>query len=232
MSRTRRGSRTVVLLVTLLLLAGLLVLVDRGAQVLGERAVASRVTQAVQGVESGPEVSFAGFPFLTQLVTGFDHISLGGSGVEVDGTRYERVEVDLFDVSSGSPRRADRVEGTAVLLPGDVLPSIGENVEYRIEDDGVLVVADVFGQELSVRAVPQVNDSVVTFDLEEVNLGGVTVSTGDLPAPVTDALTGIEVELRQLPEQIRIDEVEVRDTGGDGEIVVFASGVDVPLEQQ
>lgn len=231
MSGSRRGSRTVVLLVALLLLAGVLVLVDRGAQVLGERAVASRVTEAAQEVESGPEVSFAGFPFLTQLVTGFDRINLSGSGVEVDDTRFEHVEVDLYGVSSGSPRRADRVEATAVMSPTDVLPSVGENVVYRIEDDGVLVFAEVFGQELSVLAVPRVSDSVVTFDLEEINLGGVTVSTEDLPAPVSEALTGVEVELQQLPEQIRIDEVEVRDSSGGGEIAVFASGVDVPLEQ-
>ncbi|MDM4777941.1 DUF2993 domain-containing protein [Micromonospora sp. b486] len=84
-------------LVLLLVLAGLLVVADRVAAGVAERAIADQVRQEIakQDAQSAaPQVEVGGFPFLTQVLDG----------------RYERISIQLTDV------RGD-VQGDAVEVP-------------------------------------------------------------------------------------------------------------------
>lgn len=97
--RPRRRGRKVLIgfLVLLLVLAGLLVVADRVAAGVAERAIADQVRQEIakQDAQSAaPQVEVGGFPFLTQVLDG----------------RYERISIQLTDV------RGD-VQGDAVEVP-------------------------------------------------------------------------------------------------------------------
>ena len=94
----RRGRKVLITLVVLLLvLGGLIVVTDRIAVGVAERAIADQVRQEIakQGAQSStPEVEVGGFPFLTQVLDG----------------RYERISIVLRDVRGS-------VRGDAVALP-------------------------------------------------------------------------------------------------------------------
>jgi hypothetical protein len=73
------------LVLSLVLVVGLLAVADRGAAFAAERVVAERI-QADQSLAVRPDVSIAGFPFLTQLF----------------GGHYRRVDVTVHDLRRGS----------------------------------------------------------------------------------------------------------------------------------
>jgi hypothetical protein len=70
---------------SLVLLVGVLALADRAGAFAAQRVVAERI-QADESLAVRPDVSIAGFPFLTQLLAG----------------RYQRVDVTVHDLRRGS----------------------------------------------------------------------------------------------------------------------------------
>lgn len=80
-------------IVGVLVVAGLLVAVDRGASFLVARSVA-RGLAAAQGLPDLPDVRFVGAPFLTQVAAG----------------RYRRVDVTLREVPTAGTLVVDRLD--------------------------------------------------------------------------------------------------------------------------
>ncbi|WDZ85559.1 DUF2993 domain-containing protein [Micromonospora cathayae] len=245
----RRGRKVLVgLLVLLLVLVGLVVLADRIATGVAERAIADQISQELtrqQASAAQPEVEVGGFPFLTQVAAG----------------RYERITIGLRDVKG-------TVEGNSVDLPvldvtaRDVTASLdtirsgqGDVVAARVdgsgtisydslagyldrpglklgERDGKLSVTapvDILGQQLTVTGAAEIavsEQGKVALRFSELDAEG-------LPnVPMAQVLLNnyarsisIDVPLPELPFQLTVRGVTPRPDG----LQVSADARDVPI---
>lgn len=104
------------LLITLVVLAGLLVVADRVAAYVATRQLAGRV-QTAEGLAERPDVTIHGFPFLTQVVGGrYDGIDLTARGITSNGVRIAAVRVHTEGVHV---RLADALGGRIEQVPVD-----------------------------------------------------------------------------------------------------------------
>jgi len=108
------GRRWRRLLVALAAVLVVLVLLDRLAAAVTERALAGRL-QTVEHLSSRPSVTIGGFPFLTQLLAGrYRQIDLRARPLERDGVRISSVTVRLSGVSV---RLTDALAGRVQRVP-------------------------------------------------------------------------------------------------------------------
>lgn len=235
-------------MVLLLLLAGLLVVADRVAAAVAERAIADQVRQEVakQDAQSAPpEVEVGGFPFLTQVLDGrYERISIvlrdvQGS-VQGDAVSVPRLDVDARDVrasldtirSGQGEVVADRVNGTGTISY-DSLAKLLDRPGLRLgEQDGRLAVTapvDILGQRLTVTG---------TADITVGEQGKVALRFNDLNAeglpnvPLARTLLNnyakgisVDVPLPDLPFQLAVREVRPLPEG----LAVTADARNVPI---
>src|SRR5947209_16786383 len=112
------------LLILLAVIVVVLIGADRIALLVAESQIASRV-QKSQDLESHPDVSITGFPFLTQVVGGhYREVDVAVKDVTRNGLTVDRVSVRAHGVSvplgkvlSGSVREVpvDRADATVTL---------------------------------------------------------------------------------------------------------------------
>ena len=175
-------------LVVLLLLAGLLLLVDRVAVGVAEDEVGQQIAEK-GGLAGSPDVDIAGFPFLTQALGGtYDDVRISLTAAELgqpEGTRADialhGVHVPLSAVLSGSVAEVpvDGIEGTATLSYALLSSQLGPDTELAPEGDRLRITrtVEVLGRELPLTAAGQVtlegNDLVV--DVQEATGVGVDV---------------------------------------------------------
>lgn len=106
--------RSVILLLVVLVVVGLLVGADRVAAGIAGGQAASRL-QTSQGLAATPSVRFAGFPFLTQAVSGtYSDIVVDIDGLTRDGLRLEHIRAHLQGVHAPLSRLRN---GTLASLP-------------------------------------------------------------------------------------------------------------------
>ncbi|MDO3703865.1 DUF2993 domain-containing protein [Micromonospora sp. C28SCA-DRY-2] len=245
----RRGRKVLITLVVLLLvLAGLLVVADRVAAGVAERAIADQVRQEVakQDAQSAPpEVEVGGFPFLTQVLDGrYERISIvlrdvQGS-VQGDAVSVPRLDVDARDVrasldtirSGQGEVVAETVNGTGTISY-DSLAKLLDRPGLRLaEQNGRLAVTapvDILGQRLTVTG---------TADITVGKEGQVALRFNDLDAeglpnvPLARALLSnyakgisVDVPLPDLPFQLTVREVRPLPEG----LAVTADARDVPI---
>jgi hypothetical protein len=190
----RRAGWLVALVVLLLLLAGVLVVVDRVTVGIVEDRVAQEIA-ARGGLAGPPEVDVAGFPFLTQAVSGrYDDIRVHLTAEELQqpaGTRADvalrGVHLPLSDALSGDVQEipVDRVDGTATLPYALLAERIGGDTTVAQEGDGIRVTrtVDVLGFEFTVTAAGTVtlDGQDLVIDVRDASAGAV-----DVPAFVLD----------------------------------------------
>ncbi|PWU58108.1 DUF2993 domain-containing protein [Micromonospora sp. S4605] len=245
----RRGRKVLITLVVLLLvLAGMLVVADRVAAGVAERAIADQVRQEVakQDAQSAPpEVEVGGFPFLTQVLDGrYERISIvlrnvQGS-VQGDAVSVPRLDVDARDVrasldtirSGQGEVVAETVNGTGTISY-DSLAKLLDRPGLRLaEQDGRLAVTapvDILGQRLTVTG---------TADITVGKEGQVALRFNDLNAeglpnvPLARTLLNnyakgisVDVPLPDLPFQLTVREVRPLPEG----LAVTADARDVPI---
>ncbi|MEV4544952.1 Protein of unknown function [Micromonospora echinaurantiaca] len=245
----RRGRKVLITLVVLLLvLAGLLVVADRVAAGVAERAIADQVRQEVakQDAQSAPpEVEVGGFPFLTQVLDGrYERISIvlrnvQGS-VQGDAVSVPRLDVDARDVrasldtirSGQGEVVAETVNGTGTISY-DSLAKLLDRPGLRLaEQNGRLAVTapvDILGQRLTVTG---------TADITVGKEGQVSLRFNDLDAeglpnvPLARTLLSnyakgisVDVPLPDLPFQLTVREVRPLPEG----LAVTADARDVPI---
>ncbi|MGS2613206.1 LmeA family phospholipid-binding protein [Micromonospora sp. LZ34] len=245
----RRGRKVLItLVVLLLLLAGLLVVADRVAAAVAERAIADQVRQEVakQNAQSAPpEVEVGGFPFLTQVLDGrYERISIVlrdvQGAVQGDAVSVPRLDVDARDVrasldtirSGQGEVVADRVNGTGTISY-DSLAKLLDRPGLRLgEQDGRLAVTapvDILGQRLTVTG---------TADITVGEQGKVALRFNDLNAeglpnvPLARTLLNnyakgisVDVPLPELPFQLAVREVRPLPEG----LAVSADARNVPI---
>ena len=138
------------LVVLLLVLAGLLLGLDRVAVVAAQRDVAERI-EAEEHLDAAPHVTIGGFPFLTQLLSGtYDDVTVRMSDVHAGGltiatvaATFKGVHASFGEVVRQQVTRlpTDRVEAQLLLRYPDVarlLPGAGAvlavDVPVRLSD--------------------------------------------------------------------------------------------------
>ncbi|SCG61941.1 LmeA family phospholipid-binding protein [Micromonospora halophytica] len=247
----RRGRKVLVtLLVLLLLLAGLLVVADRVAAGVAERAIADQVEQEIakqQAQSAPPQVDVGGFPFLTQVLGGrYERISIvltdvrgavGGNAVSVPRLDVDarNVQASLDTLRSGQGDVvAETVDGTGTVTY-DSLAKLLDRPGLKLgEQDGRLVVTapvDILGQKLTVTGTADVtvaegNKVALRFnDLDAEGLPAVPLARTLLSNFARDI--SVDVPLPELPFQLNVRKVEPRPEG----LTVTADAKDVPLNR-
>lgn len=245
----RRGRKILIgLLVLLLVLVGLVVLADRIATGVAERAIADQVRQEIdrrQASAAAPEVEVGGFPFLTQVVAGeYERITIRlrdvKGTVEGNSVSLPTLDVDARDVkasldtirSGQGDVVAARVDGTGTISYDSLATYLDRPGLKLGERDGKLAVTapvDILGQKLTVTG---------TADVTVSPEGRVALRFSDLDAeglpdvPMAKVLLNnyargisIDVPLPDLPFQLTVRGVTPLPEG----LQVSADARDVPI---
>ncbi|SCE90543.1 Protein of unknown function [Micromonospora coriariae] len=245
----RRGRKLLVgLIVLLVLVAVLLVIADRVAVGVAERAIADRVSQEVtkQGAQSAePDVEVGGTPFLTQVLDGrYQRISIKlrdvQASVEGDALRLPVLDVDARNVRASLDTLrtgqgdvvADTVDGTGTISY-DSLAALLDRPGLTLGEQGgklaVTAPVDILGQKLTVSG---------TADVTVAESGAVALRFNDLDAaglpnlPLARTLLNnyakgisVDVPLPDLPFQLAVREVRPLPEG----LAVTADAKNVPI---
>ena len=231
MSRRRSGC-LVALVVLLLLVVGALLVVDR----VGVRIAEGRVGEQVadRGDLTGtPDVDIAGFPFLTQALSGdYRDVRIHLTAEELGqpaGTRADvalrGVHVPLSDVLSSSVQQipVDRVDGTATLSYPLLAEQLGGDTTLAQAGTGIRVTrtVEVLGFDLPVTATGTLtlDGQDVVIDVQDADAGAV-----DVPAYVLRRaadLLDLRYRVPELPFGLQL--TSVRPAAGGVEVRVQAT---------
>ncbi len=141
------------------------------------------------------------------------------------GVTLDDVVVDLYDVSTSEPRTAQTVDASAVVPTATLQGELGTRLDRACPRARLLVVTSA-NLPVTVRVTPVVRDGAVAFDLDSVEILGVTVSGDSIPQDVTDRVAALVVPATDLPFGLTITSVTVTPDG----VGVAATGTDIPLE--
>jgi hypothetical protein len=139
--RRRRGTKWIIALVVLL---GLLVGADRIALLVAEDQLASRI-QSSQHLSQKPDVSIAGFPFLTQVVArDFPHATVDIHGLTANTLTITDLHADLRGVHVNSGFNAatvDTLVATAELSYSDIGKALSSQLNVQGIQAGTVQVS-------------------------------------------------------------------------------------------
>jgi hypothetical protein len=199
---------------------------DRAVATVAERTITDRLEQSFPEASS-VETSIHGIPVLTQVLRGLlDHVTVTLRGVPSgSGATIDSAVVDLRDVSTSSPRTAQRVEVRAEVTTAELQRALGDS--WRIEPDGdAFAVEWTGGLPVRARVVPVVRDGKLALDLASVSVLGVRVEGSAVPAAVTEQLAALAGSVGTLPLGLVPAAVTVTPQGA----ALVATGTDVDLE--
>ncbi|GIJ28670.1 hypothetical protein Vqi01_38320 [Micromonospora qiuiae] len=248
--RPRRRGRKILIGfgVLLLVFVCLVVVADRVAVSVAERAIADEVSQQVtqQGAQSAPpEVEVGGFPFLTQVLDGrYERISIKLRDVQ-GSVQGEAVALPSLNVDARNVRAsldtlrsgqgdvvAETVKGTGTISYQSVADLLNREGLVLGERDGKLAVTapvDILGQRLTVTGTAD----IVVGEQGRIALKFNNLNAEGLPdAPLARTLVNnfarsisVDVPLPDLPFGLSVREVLPRPEG----LTVTADARDVPI---
>ena len=212
------------LLIVLLLLGGLALAADRGAEAVAEDRVAQLVAER-GGLAGQPQVEIGGFPFLTQALGGrYDDVRISLTGADLgqpEGTSADvslrGVEVALSDVLSGSVQQVpvERVDGTATLSYALLAEQLGPGTTVTRDGDRLRVqrTVEVGGVSVPLTATGTVSldGDTLVVDVDDASGAGVDVPDVLLDQ-VSDALD-VRYRIPQLPFGLQVTGVAPADDG-------------------
>lgn len=245
----RRGRKVLIsLLVLLLVLVGLLVVADRIASGVAERAIGDQVRQELTRQDASaarPEVEVGGFPFLTQVLDGtYERIIIRLRDVKgtVEGNSVSlpvldvdarNVTASLDTIRSGQGDvRAERVDGTGTVSYESLATLLDRPGLKLSEQDGKLMVTaplEILGVSLTVTGAAEVTvneEGKVALRFSDLDAEGLP----NLPAARLllnnyARSISINVPLPELPFQLTLREVRPTPEG----LAVTADAQDVPI---
>ncbi|MEV5763122.1 DUF2993 domain-containing protein [Micromonospora sp. NPDC052213] len=245
----RRGRKVLVTLVVLLLvLGGLLVVADRVAAGVAERAIADQIRQEVakQGAQSSaPEVEVGGFPFLTQVLDGrYERISIGlrdvRGSVQGDVVALPKLDVDARNVrasldtirSGQGDVVAETVDGTGTISY-DSLAKLLDRPGLTLGEQGgrlaVTAPVDILGQRLTVTGTADITvgkEGQVALRFDDLNAEGLpNVPLARTMLSNYAKSISVDVPLPELPFQLAVREVRPLPEG----LAVTADAKNVPI---
>lgn len=213
--------------IILAVLLGILALADRGLAMVAANATADQI-QKHEKLRERPDVSFGGFPFITQAVSGnFSSVTVTARDVEREGLAIDRIEarlkgvkVDIGDAMKGRVTSVPVREGEATVhvTYGDLQRFLSDrpgNIRVGPRDDGQVVVVTTIGipgaGSIEVEGTPRVAVAgrSITVTVTNVRRSG---SGEGLSPPVAAQAMGrasFTIPLDSLPFGIRASSAEL-----------------------
>ena len=200
---------------------GLLVVADRAASAIAERAAATTL-QRSEHLDQRPDVTIAGFPFLNQLATGnYDKVRVRAKEVPVGDSnlrlRVSRVDVTLRhvhlerDFASG---RAKSATASAIIAYHDLTDALDTQFGYAANGRvrGTTTISEA-GVEIPASATAEIRleGDRLTFVDVQVEIGDVAV-----PPQVTSYFTDLfadSISLAGLPFGVQVQQLTARPDG-------------------
>jgi hypothetical protein len=231
--RRRRGTKWIIALVVLL---GLLVGADRIALLIAESQLASRI-QSSQHLSQKPDVSIAGFPFLTQVAArDFPHATVDIHGLTANTLTISDLHADLrgVHVNSGfNSARVDTLVATAQLSYSDVGKALSSQLDVQGAQIGTVQVSkgssphqvkasyDLLGATISATVDVSIG-TANTLEFRSVSfdtpLSGIGLSPQNFD---------VKYNLGSLPFDIKLTDLTFTDSSVD----ITARGTNVDLSQ-
>lgn len=249
--RRRWGRRLLIIFIVLLvILGGLLVVADRVAASVAERAISDRVAEELvrRDIKSStPEVGVGGFPFLTQVLDGrYKSITISlrdlEGNVEGDSVRVPRFDATARDVTASLDTIrsgqgdvvAQTVTGSATVAYASVVELMNTPGLRLSERDGKLFATgpiEFAGQRITVSGTASevtYSDGRVRIRFEELTADGVAQLPG-IQALLNQFARQLSISfaLPELPFKLDVSEVQARPEG----LVVDGQAADVPLNK-
>lgn len=212
------------LLIALVVLVGLAVVADRVTVRIAEKKVAEQIQQ--QGKLAGPpDVTIAGFPFLTQAIAGrYTDVRIALTASDLDqpaGTSarvsLHGVRLPLSDALSGDVQKipVDRIDGTATLSYDLLAQQLGGDTTLRREGNGLRITKTVHvaGLTLPLTATGTVrlDGGVVVVDVQQAS--GVGVSVPSYLVRQVSQLLDLRYKVPPLPFGLTLTSVSPADDG-------------------
>lgn len=212
--------------VVLAVLVVAVVVVDRAGAAIVERQVSQSISSEVAGVGS-VDTQVHGVPLITQALGGsLDHVTVDLTDVPAtEKLTLDTVQVELYDVTTTSPRTAAKVDAVATLGPQALAAELGDAWKVSTAD-GALVISLASGLPAEARIVPTVRDGAIALDLQSVNVLGIEVSGDSIPDVVRNAVSGLAGSIGELPLGLEPQSIAVTPAG----LELRATGTDVDLE--
>ena len=221
----RRG---VAALVVVVLLAALAVVADR----ITARAIAAIVRSelAAAGFELGEQASVrvAGFPVLTQLLSGrLDEVTISAASAEVEGMTLTDLSGYARGVEIASPFVAESADFAATVPAAELGGALGPfPAQVEVSADAVVVSASILAVPVVAVMEPTAEDPP-GLELQRVSVAGVEAAAESIPALLRGALADLADPSRYFAGVLELTELTL--LPGEG-IRVRATGSDVPLE--
>lgn len=225
-----RGQGVKKVLVIVAVVLGVLVVLgvvgDRVGAAAAERTISERVSAELSGA-TGVETRIHGVPVLTQVAKGsLDHVTVTAAEVPAQGVTLDDVTVELYGVSTSSPRTADSVQATASVTTQQLQARLGNGWTVKVDGDALVASTSALGLlSVEARVVPAVTDGRLRLDLDRVSVLGVDVSGDAVPAAVRERIDSLVGSLGALPLGLSLTDATVTPTG----VTLVASGSDVAL---
>jgi LmeA-like phospholipid-binding len=212
------------LLIAAALLIAVLVAADRIAVAVAENQISTRVA-ATYGLPGKPRVAIAGFPFLTQVVTGdYRQVSVHATGVQAGGATLSWLSASLTGVHASLPQvlgqgaslvTARSATGSALIGFTELNQRLPLGVRlspagHRLRVSGTL---DEHGVRLPVSAAVAVRVTPVGI---RIAAGAVRTPGGPLPAALARRYLprlSFDIPLQTLPLHLRVTSVAVTGAG-------------------
>lgn len=222
--RKHTGRRWLVAALVLFLLVAAAIVADMAVRAFAQDQVSASIEQQLpEGVEGDVAVQIGGVSFFQQYLSGrFEDVRLTSSNLTVGG-----LPVQASAALAGVPIEGTRIAGTIGNAQGEVTVP-GTTVAGLIAAQGVpgdIAIADgalaystttaVLGQDitLSVTAKPAVDAGSIVFRPETASVQAGLVELDGLELLNLIVPDGLSVCVAQyLPEQVRLDSVELRGT--------------------
>ena len=200
---------------------------ERVASAAVANRISSAVTDAVPGIGS-VSTSIEGGPVTPQLAKGsLSHVKVTMNDVPLQGgMALSKVDVDLTDVSTSSPRTAGTVAAHATLTTDQIQKLLGDAWKVTPQGDS-LQIGTTGALPISGTVQPVVEAGKLNLNLTGVTVLGVQVDPANIPAIIKDRLNGLTAGLGSLPLGLQLSTVTVTPAGVD----LTANGVDVTLDQ-
>lgn len=215
-------TKGLIVLIAVLVLA---VAADFIAKAVAQGEIASQIQK--HGFPKKPDVSIAGFPFLTQVASrDFQQINLSSTNIPEGPVRISRVSATMTGIhlTSGFTKGViDRLNGSVLITFG----SLGRTLNSQIGPLGSLVGDS--GLKLSAAGPHEIKASLdllvasgsATWRITRPNGQEVRadlVSSSGVPSDLLDSLRSFTVKIPELPYDVKIDSVHITPQGIVGRI--------------
>jgi hypothetical protein len=217
----------------LIVLLVLGVILDRVAVVGVQREIATRA-MAKYDLDTSPEVTIAGIPFLTQAIAG-RYVKVAAGKLTLAGVTLSRVDFTLYGVTAPLEdlvlradqvdMRAERVAGVVVVPVSTLNQKAPQGIKVAVDGDGLNVSGEItfLNQKVPAKATMKIElvEGGVQFVAQKVTLGeGISV-------PQPERFITYKIPIKDLPFDLKVTGVKVVPEG----LQIAGEAADVPLHE-